>query len=119
MSDTFGAVYLSGQQMALPGGGVQGIGPFAIPASGVQDTNTWNISTSPISVGVPNGAQGVLLIPPVGGVTAWLFKTVSADTGTFLSPSLPSFVCFDLNNIPAHIFMLTGAGTTTITAQFV
>lgn len=116
MSDTFGAVYVSGQQIALPGGGQQGVGPFAIPASGVQDTQTVTVNTAS-TIAVPAGCQGVILVPPVGGSVAWRFKTVSGDTGTYLSQSLPTVITLDPNNLPSDIY-LTSASSIAVVLQF-
>ena len=118
MSDTFGAVYVSGQQQALAGGGIQGIGPFAIPCSGVQDTRTIVVDTT-ATVGVPTDIvpNGVVLVPPVGGTVAWTFRTVNGDTGTHLNQALPSVIAFDPNNIPANIY-LGSASSVTIVVQY-
>lgn len=116
MSDTFGAVYIQGIQIALPGGGNQNIGPFAIPASGVQDTQTVTVDTT-ATIAVPSTAQGVVLIPPSGGTVGWAFRTVSGDTGTHLSKSLPSVITFDPTNEPSNIY-LASVGSVEIVAQF-
>ena len=89
MSDTFGALYIQGQQNDLPGQGDQAIGPFAIPCSGVQYTNPVAISADTRTVPLPSGAQGVLLIPPAAGTVAWSYKTVSGGTPGS-SPARPS-----------------------------
>jgi hypothetical protein len=117
MSDTFGALYISGQQTGLPSGGQQGIGPFAIPASGVQDTQTVIVNTT-ATIPVPSGAQGVLLVPPVAGDVAWSFRTINGDTGTYLNQSLPSFIDFDPDNYPSNIH-LNSASSVAITVQFI
>ena len=116
VSDTFGAVYVSGMQNGLPGGGVQGIGPFAIPCSGVQNTRDIPVNTT-ATVGVPVGAQGVVLVPPATGTVAWQFRTVNGDTGTFLSRSLPSVITFDPGSEPGNVY-LNSASSVVITCQF-
>jgi hypothetical protein len=116
MSDAFGALYINGVQTGLPSGGPQGIGPFAVPASGVQDTNAWTVNTA-TTVPVPPLAAGVLLVPPVGGSVAWSFKTISGDTGTHLDKALPTFINFDSSNMPANIY-LTSAGSVVVVVQF-
>ena len=116
MSNTYGAVYVSGQQNALPGGGNQGIGPFAIPASGVQDTQSITVNTS-ATVAVPAGGQGLVLVPPSGGMVAWRFKTQSSDTGTYMSKTLPSVITLDPNNYPSNIY-LASASSVVIVVQF-
>jgi hypothetical protein len=119
MSDTFGALYINGIQQGLPGGGIQGIGPFAIPCSGNQDTNIYGVNTS-ITITVPSVyvPQGVLIIPPTGGTVAFRFKTVSADSGVYLNPSLPSFINFDPSNLPVDVYLVS-ASSVDIGVQFI
>ncbi len=114
MSDTFGALYMMGQQNNLPGGGTQGIGPYAIAASGVQDSNTWVVDTAE-TVPVPAGAAGALIIPVSG--TDIRYKTVSGDTGTYQGAQ-PTFLCFDSAHVPSNIY-LTSAGSVTVVVQFI
>lgn len=123
MSDTFGALYIQGQQLNLPGGGPQAIGPFALPASGVQSIVTVNLVDNTVTVpvpttaaGYPYNATGVLLVPQ--GITIeFQYKTVSGDTGIHGSPAYPSFLAFDLNNMPSNIY-LTSTGTVSVVLQF-
>lgn len=118
MSDTFGAMYISGQQVDLPGQGDQVIGPFAIPCSGVQYTNPVALSAGTKTIPTIANAQGVLLIPPAAGTVAWSYKTIVSDTGTFGSQTLPTFLDFDPANYPSNLY-LTSAGTVTIVVQFI
>ncbi len=92
------------------------MGPFAIPAAGVQSTRDITVNTT-ASVGVPVGAQGVVLVPPVPGTVAWQFRTVNEDTGTYLSKSLPSVITFDPGSEPGNVY-LTSADSVVITCQF-
>lgn len=119
MSDTFGALYISGIQTGLPGGGVQGIGPFAIPCSGDQYTQTWVVDTT-ATVPVPTVTipKGVLLVPPTGGTVAWGFKTYSSDIGTQLSVGYPTFIDFDTANPPTNLYLFS-SGSVPIVVQFI
>ena len=118
------SLVITGQQSSLPGGGVQGIGPFSIACSGVQDSQEWVVNTTAtipvptIAAGYAANAAGVLLIPPAGGSVAWRYKTVSGDTGTYGNQTTPTFLNFDFNNMPTNVY-LTSASSVIITVQFV
>ena len=111
------SLVITGQQSGLPGGGVQGIGPFSVACSGVQDTNSWTVNTS-ATVPVPTTAAGALLIPPAGGTVAWSFKTTVGDTGIHGDQTTPTFLNFDAANQPANIY-LTSASSVIIVVQFI
>lgn len=121
MSNTYGALYIQGQQTNLQGGGPQGIGAFAVPASGVQDTITVNCLASTLTTTViPTNITptGVLVIPPTSGIASILFKTVLADTGTYLNPQYPSFVAFDPAHLPTNVYLTCGAANVVV-LQFI
>lgn len=122
VSDTFGALYIQGIQIALAGGGIQGIGPFAIPCSGVQDTQTRNITTAVTTVAVPTAPalpSGVVIIPPIGGVTDTnlIYKNVIGDSGINLSPFYPTMISFDPADVPNNMLFATASGSILITIQ--
>jgi len=118
------SLVITGQQSGLPGGGVQGIGPFSVACSGVQDTQEWVVNTSAtvpvptIAAGYAANAAGVLLIPPSGGSVAWSFKTTVGDTGIHGDQTTPTFLNFDAANQPANIY-LTSASSVIIVVQFI
>jgi len=121
MSNTFGALYIQGQQINLAGGNSQSIGQFAIPASGVQDTVTCNCTASTLFTQVvPTNIVpiGVVVIPPIGGTSSILVKTVSGDTGIYLNPEYPSFIAFDPGHIPTNVY-LTCSSSIAVVLQFV
>lgn len=126
MSDTFGALYFQGQQLNLPGGGPQSIGPFAIPASGIQEIVTVKLADSTVTTVVPTtaagyayNAQGLVLIPPVGGTVAWVYSAymVPSDSGLSGSPQYPTVLTFDPANMPTNIYLFS-SGTVSIVLQF-
>ena len=125
MSDTYGALYIQGQQINLPGGGGnQGIGQYAIPASGIQYTVTLLVpdssgSSIPLSL-LPIPPTGVLIIPPVAGTVPFTFRTVFGDTGIDLSPAYPSWVAFNPADHPAYVYFVAATGhTVDLTVQFI
>lgn len=117
MSDTFGALYMQGNQIGLPGGGIMGIGPFAVPCSGVLDNKLYGVNTT-VTVPVATGAAGAIIIPPASGTVSFSYKTVPGDTGIYASPSQPSFLAFDPAHIPSSIYLVS-ASSVDITVQFI
>lgn len=117
MSLTNGALYLSGIQQALPGAGIQGIGPFAIPCSGKQDTVTVTVNTTS-TIAVPLASAGALIIPPTGSTVALTMKTVNGDTGMRINPGLPTFYDFDSAAVPSNLFLVS-ASSVAVVVQFI
>jgi hypothetical protein len=119
MSLTFGALYMNGIQQALPGEGIQGIGPFAVPCSGVQDTQTVTVNTSS-TIAIPATAQGVIITPPAGSTVHLTQKTNSGDTGTRINPGGPTFLNFDLVNtaVPSNLYLVS-ASSVAVVVQFI
>ncbi len=120
MSDTFGAIYIQGQQIGLPGGGSQSIGPYGLPASGVQETVPVNLVNDTVATTVPTSVKpiGVLIVPPVGGAVAFSYKTVSGDTGIYANPQYPSWLAFDPAYVPTTLYLVS-AGTVSVILQFI
>jgi hypothetical protein len=117
MSLTFGALYLNGIQQALPGQGIQGIGPFAIPCSGKQDTVTVTVNTT-VTQPVPAASAGVIIVPPTGSTVALTMKTVSGDTGMRINPGLPTFYDFDSAAVPSNLYLVS-ASSVAVVLQFI
>ena len=121
MSNTFGALYIQGQQTNLPGGGIQGIGQFAVPASGTQDTPTCQCTAaSTFTLALPTSIApvGALVIPPSTASGTIKIKTVSGDSGIFVSPSYPTWICFDPSNLPTNLY-ITCSVSQAIVVQFI
>ena len=119
MSNTFGALYIQGQQINLPGGGIQGIGQFAIPCSGVQQTLSQPLTSSNVSVTVPTGAAGMLIIPPADNVQPVFIAPINTATGLVLSGEFPSFLAFDFSDPPISFYMKSEGSNFTVTIQFI
>ena len=125
MSDTYGALYIQGQQINLPGGS-QGIGQFAIPASGLQGTYAVYLSgTTPVATPVPEPGGtlpiGVLVIPPAGG-TAGIRIRFNGNTIANLpiNPQYPSWFAMDPGDIWTNVYLTSTSGTAvTVILQFV
>lgn len=123
MSDTFGALYIQGQQLNLPGGGPQSVGPFALPASGVQSIVTVPVANDSNDVAVPTlaagyayDATGVVIIPPTGGTVPVQIALV-INQYFYINPEYPSFIAFDPNNMPSNLYVKS-TGTVAVVAQF-
>lgn len=115
---TYGSFNVAGIQFPTEGSGSVPLGPFGIAFSNTAQTTTVTVNTTS-TVSVPSTAGGVAIIPNTGNVGTIKFKTVSGDSGTYISPNAPSFIEFDTINseVPANIYLVTSVSTQ-ITLQF-
>lgn len=118
-----GSFSIQGYQTGTPSGGRVNLGPFSVPMGAVADVQQLALSAGTATIPVPEASSGVCIIPPIGnppgGVTL-KFKTVSGDSGTFISTAQPSILEWDEanENEPANIY-LVASGNITVTVQFV
>ena len=126
MSDTFGAVYVQGQQFGSTfGASNQAIGQFAIPCSGTIGTSgavvangAWTAFPVPVPNGVPFAA-GVVIIPDGVAGAPYLLRFNTSDDGIELSATTVSVQSFDSTHIPNDIYLtMATAGYATIVVQF-
>ena len=120
---SFGFFSIQGTQSGTGASNRTTLGPFNVAFGSVTDIRYLVLTTGTTTLPVPAGTQGVAIIPPFGnppgGVTL-KFKTVSGDTGTFISTSMPSEIQWDTTNseVPANIY-LVASGTIDVTVQFI
>lgn len=112
---------VQGYQTETASAGRTNLGPFNVPFGSVTDIATYAMTAETLTIPVPAGSKGVAIIPPIGsppsGVTL-KFKTVSGDSGTFISTEYPSLFEWDTVNteVPANIY-LTASGAITVAVQ--
>lgn len=114
---------IQGYQVQTASGGRSDLGPFNIPFGTVGETLTETLTPGTTTIAVPAGSKGVAVIPPIGappaGVTLKL-KTVSGDSGSFISTQQPSLLEWDTvnNEVPADIYLVCAGGDITVGVQF-
>jgi hypothetical protein len=119
---TYGYFSVSGAQTGTAAVGRQTIGPFNVPFGDISEVVTDTLSAGTTTIAVPTGALGVAVIPPIGsppaGVTLKI-KTVSGDSGIYISTSQPTIIEFDSTNseVPANVY-LVASGSITVAVQF-
>ena len=113
---------IQGYQVQTPNVGRTDLGPFNVPFGAVTEVLSEVLSAGTVTIPVPAGTKGVAIIPPIGappaGVTLKL-KTVSGDSGDFISTQQPSLLEWDTvnNHVPANIY-LVASGNITVGVQF-
>ena len=70
------------------------------------------------TITVPASARFVLLTPSNVTSSPFTLKGVSGDTGINISPTQPTFLSFDANNMPASIVLTSSTTAGTVLAQF-
>ena len=116
---TYGSFNISGLQNGLASGNQNSLGPFAVPFSATTFQETITVNTT-ATIAVPATALGVAIIPPLAGSAHSLtFKTVSGDTGVYISAVSPTVIEFDLANghVPSNIYLVS-SGSIAVTVQF-
>jgi len=116
---TIGSINISGLQTNLAGGGQQSVGPYSVPMSATQDSQSITVNTT-ATVAVPSTAYGVIVNGPASGTTTIEIKTVSGDTGIFIDPTgLPTVICFDHKtpHVPSNLYLVSGASVV-VNVQF-
>jgi hypothetical protein len=114
---------IQGYQVETAAVGRSNLGPFNIPFGTVTETLTETLAAGTATIPVPAGSKGVAIIPPIGappaGVTLKL-KTVSGDSGSFISTEQPSLLEWDTTNseVPADIYLVVAGGSITVGVQF-
>jgi hypothetical protein len=99
------------------------IGPYNVPFSGVSEVLTDTLAAGTATIPVPSGSFGVAILPPIGsppaGVTLKM-KTVSGDSGTFISTEQPTIIEWDVFNseVPADLYLVVAGGSITVGIQF-
>jgi hypothetical protein len=120
---TTGYFSIQGYQLNTSTSQRTNLGPFNVPFSGVTDITELTLPTGTTTIGVPGGSNGVAIIPPIGsppvGVTM-KFKTVSGDSGTFISTAEPFLMQWDVTtpNVPANIYLVVAGGSILTVIQF-
>jgi hypothetical protein len=115
---------IQGAQINTAQAGRVPLGPFNIPFGTVAYVETLSLTAGTTAVAVPAGASGVAIIPPIGappgGVTLKQ-KTVSGDSGEFISTEYPTVIEFDTvtPNVPANLYLVAAGGSITVVVQFV
>ena len=113
---------IQGYQIATPSASRNDLGPFNIAFGTVDWGQQFALTAGTTTIAVPDGTAGVCIIPPIGappgGVTL-KFKTVSGDSGTFISTAQPSLIEWDEANEqePANIY-LVASGNITVDVRF-
>jgi hypothetical protein len=114
---------IQGYQIETPLVGRINLGPFNVPFSGVGEASQYSQAAGTLSVAVPSGSFGVAIIPPIGAPPAGVtmkFKTVSGDSGTYISTEEPTIVEWDTVNseVPADMYLVVAGGTIVVGVQF-
>lgn len=113
----FGAFYVQGLQIGLPGGNQQSLGPFALAFTDCQAVyeQVFSAGTNTVTVPTATAPGGLWIIPPTGNT-----ETLELPGGLYIDPQNASFVNFDnvTPNIPTSI-VITAGGTVTVVLQFV
>lgn len=119
---TTGYFSVQGYQTETASGGRTNLGPFNVPFGPVTDIATYAMTAQTLTIAVPPTSEGVAIIPPIGsppaGVTLKM-KTVSGDSGTFISTEQPTLIEWDNTNaeVPADLY-LVASGNITVAVQF-
>lgn len=120
---TNGYFTIQGYQTGTPSGGRTNLGPFNISFSDVTSVQELTLAPGTTTIAVPAGSFGVAVIPPIGappdGVTL-KWKTVSGDSGDYISTEYPSLELWDTVNdhVPADLYLVAAGGDITVTVQF-
>lgn len=98
------------------------LGPFNVPFGGNSNAQEYTITSATQTIGVAGGSFGVAIIPigsPPAGVTM-KFKTVSGDSGTFISTEQPTIIEWDVTNseIPSLMYLVVAGGAITVGVMF-
>lgn len=120
---TNGYFTLAGYQVGTPAGNRTNLGPFNFPASDVTNVQELTLAPGTTTIPVPGGSFGVAIIPPIGAPPAGVTlksKTVSGDSGDFISTEAPSLLEWDVTNghVPADLYLVVAGGNITVTVQF-
>jgi hypothetical protein len=114
---------LQGYQTETAAVGRSNLGPFNVPFGPVTELLTESLVPGTLTIPVPAGTFGVAIIPPIGappaGVTLKV-KTVSGDSGIYVSTQQPSIIEWDTVNaeVPADIYLVCAGGDITVGVQF-
>jgi hypothetical protein len=120
---TNGYFSVQGYQTETANVGRTNLGPFNVPFGPVTEVLTETLSAGTVTIPVPAGSYGVAIIPPIGapptGVTLKI-KTVSGDSGTFISTQQPTIFEWDTVNteVPADIYLVVAGGSITVGIQY-
>jgi len=97
------------------------LGIFNVPYGGVTFVEGFGLTSGSTTIAINPFSFGVAIIPPIGsppsGVTL-KFKTVSGDSGVFISTAQPTLIEWDTTNseVPSDIY-LVASGNITVTVQ--
>jgi hypothetical protein len=114
---------IQGRQVATPAANSQTVGPFNIPFSPTASVFSGSLGAGTTTDPVPAGSFGCVIIPPIGnppgGVTLKM-KTVSGDSGTFISTQQPTEIQWDTVNgeVPADLYLVVAGGSIEVVVQF-
>jgi hypothetical protein len=120
---TNGYFSIQGYQTETASVGRSNLGPFNVPFGPVTEVLTETLSAGTATIPVPAGSFGVAIIPPLGappaGVTLKV-KTVSGDSGTFISTEQPTIFEWDTENseVPTDLYLVVAGGDITLGLQF-
>lgn len=114
---------VQGYQTETPQGGRSNLGPFNVPFGAAVGIVAEDLSTGTTAFAVPSGVKGVAVIPPIGSPPASVtlkVKTVSGDSGIFVSTEYPTIIEFDTvnNEVPATIYLVVAGGSIEVCLQF-
>jgi hypothetical protein len=114
---------IQGYQVNTPSSQRTDFGPFNVPFGTVTDVVQYTLAAGTTTIAVPDGTNGVAIVPPIGNPPAGVtlkFKTVLGDSGTFISTAQPSEIQWDEANEqePANIYLVVAGGSITVTVQF-
>lgn len=106
-----GAFYVTGLQTNLPGQGVIGLGPFAIPFTDIQQIIEMTLLMGVANDIVPPQTSGGLWIIPVGTTNVGPLVLGGADTdaGLNINPNGPTFLNWD-QTFENSVYVLISAG---------
>jgi len=98
------------------------LGIFSVPYGGVTFVEEFARTSGTTTIPISSSSFGVAIIPPIGsppmGVTLKM-KTVSGDSGIFISTAEPTLVEWDTTNseVPTDLY-LVASGNITVTVQY-
>ena len=120
---TNGYFTIQGYQTGTPAGNRTNLGPFNVSFSDVTDIQQFNLTPGTTTIPVPAGSFGVAIVPPIGAPPAGVTlkqKTVSGDSGEFISTAYPAIIMWDTLNseVPADLYLVVAGGDITVSVQF-
>ncbi|MGP8180856.1 MAG: hypothetical protein ACLP1E_08775 [Acidimicrobiales bacterium] len=93
------------------------IGPLTILGSNAEcPILALTLAAGDNTIAVPTGTVAVVIVPGAG-VAGVKYRTVFADSGTYISPTNPTVIAFDAANTPTSFYLNVASPGTGITSE--